>query len=169
MCCRVRDRLGLRVRASEHVAVVEEAGLFFPESTWKERNRKRNCCRVRDRLVFRVTASEHVAAFQESRISSFPDSMLKEHGIGKFSALSDSADGDGSRDTPFLWAPWCSILDQEEDKRDYDMHRLAREEKLKGKKLRGKRKRKEESREKVRVSTQESALRTSPLREVLCR
>ncbi|CAM9519814.1 unnamed protein product, partial [Laminaria digitata] len=39
--------------------------------------------------------------------------------------------------------------EEEEDRRDYDMHRLAREEKLKGKKLRGKRKRKEGEREKA--------------------
>ncbi|CAM9123180.1 unnamed protein product [Scytosiphon promiscuus] len=39
--------------------------------------------------------------------------------------------------------------EDEEDRRDYDMHRLAREEKLKGKKLRGKRKRKEIAREKA--------------------
>lgn len=39
--------------------------------------------------------------------------------------------------------------EEEEDRRDYDMHRLAREEKLKGKKLRGKRKRKENEREKA--------------------
>ena len=38
---------------------------------------------------------------------------------------------------------------EEEDRRDYDMHRLAREEKLKGKKLRGKRKRKEIERERA--------------------
>lgn len=47
---------------------------------------------------------------------------------------------------------------QEEDKRDYDMHRLAREDRLKGKKLRGKRKRKEEAREKVRGPVPESAV-----------
>lgn len=39
--------------------------------------------------------------------------------------------------------------EEEEDRRDYDMHRLAREDKLKGKKLRGKRKRKEAAREKA--------------------
>lgn len=41
------------------------------------------------------------------------------------------------------------MQEDEEDRRDYDMHRLAREEKLKGKKLRGKRKRKEIAREKA--------------------
>lgn len=45
----------------------------------------------------------------------------------------------------------CVFLQKEEERRDYDMHRLAREEKLKGKKLRGKRKRKEMAREKVRL------------------
>ncbi len=39
--------------------------------------------------------------------------------------------------------------EEEENRRDYDMHRLAREERLKGKKLRGKRRRKEAEREKA--------------------
>lgn len=57
-------------------------------------------------------------------------------------------------DTTYLCAPFFYLFllipqEDEEDRRDYDMHRLAREEKLKGKKLRGKRKRKEIAREKA--------------------
>ena len=51
-------------------------------------------------------------------------------------------------------AIWCLPISFrfQEDKRDYDMRRLAREEKLKGKKLRGKRNGKEETKEKVGAS-----------------
>lgn len=50
---------------------------------------------------------------------------------------------------PLATFPESNQKEDEEDRRDYDMHRLAREEKLKGKKLRGKRKRKEIAREKA--------------------
>lgn len=50
---------------------------------------------------------------------------------------------------PIMYTMPFWYTQDEEDKRDYDMHQLAREEKVKGKKLRGKRKRKEMAREKA--------------------
>lgn len=53
------------------------------------------------------------------------------------------------RPTFFCCVGYKKHQEEEEDRRDYDMHRLAREDKLKGKKLRGKRKRMEAAREKA--------------------